>query len=97
MTNPHIENPIPDAEWMCPNCKSMDEFYVDEVFDCGIPDCELPHSKDVVICYHCHGTWSLGTVIRRWAKKTIKVKCACCNGTGWVEEKGGTDADKTRE
>jgi hypothetical protein len=83
--DPHIENPIPDDEWACPSCGSKDEFYIDEVYDCGNPECDKTHAQDVVVCYHCNNSWSLQTIINKWAKKKAMVKCPCCKGTGWVE------------
>jgi hypothetical protein len=82
----HIVIPIPDEEWFCPSCGDKDNFYIDESATLD-EDCALSHPKDVVICYKCNNSWTLQTIINKWAKKKNMVKCECCKGTGWVEGK----------
>lgn len=81
----HIVIPIPDSEWLCPSCgEGINNFYIDEVASCGKPDCEEAHPGDIVRCFRCNNSWTLQTIINRWAKKHSMVKCSCCKGTGWV-------------
>ena len=81
-TKKHIPCPIPDSEWVCPKCGKA--IYIDTNYDC-----ELYHSDDVVVCEDskCGYMANLPTVIRAWAKRNSRVKCPCCNGSGWVSSK----------
>ncbi len=84
-TKKHIENPIPDKEWLCPNCGAdADHFYID-VADME-DDCELSHKDDVAVCMRCQRAWKLPALIKLWAKKHNMIKCPHCKGTGWVDQ-----------
>jgi rubredoxin len=90
----HIPLPIPDEDWKCPACGAgEDQFYIDQM-DSDDPDCTLTHAGDVCVCYSCHGTWTLKTIINKWARKKNFVICPHCKGKGFVEgtkeEKNGT-------
>lgn len=85
MKDPHIENPIPYTDWRCPKCGERESFYVDEVYDCGIQNCERFHEGDIVVCCNCGGSWTLKEIIKMWSKKNNMVRCPHCNGTGWIK------------
>jgi len=77
--------PIPDEEWICPECGSHDIF-VDptEEHDADDESGDIFWDTDAVICPSCNRDWNLASFIRRWLKKKNMVKCQCCNGTGLV-------------
>jgi hypothetical protein len=84
MKDIHINNPIPDSEWECPKCGEKEEFYIDEIYDCGNAECEKEHDQDIVRCYKCDTAWTLKTIINKWKKKKNMILCPHCKGTGYI-------------
>jgi len=81
----HTDYQPTDAEWECPVCDSDNEyFWIEE--SATDNDCELLHSRDVIICAKC----GYGTTGKKFANKIKKEKnlmtCPHCNGKGVVDE-----------
>lgn len=85
-TTKHIPLPIPDAEWLCPNCGANNDYFYIDTRDSEDLDCGLYPAGYSVRCDSCDGRWALKTIIGKWAKKKDMVACPHCKGTGFVEK-----------
>ncbi len=78
-----------DEQWRCPECgASFNHFYiVDNDEDVSV-DCDLLHKKDEVVCSDCNYEASGQKTSLALLKKSKRVPCECCKGTGFVTRKG---------
>jgi len=75
-----------DDEWKCPKCgaDSNAGFVINESPSGVDPLCELLHTDDEVACYACDKAWSGSSIARVLYKRSLRVPCPHCKGTGCV-------------
>ena len=87
----HTEFQPEPEEWVCPECEHENvpgsglEFFIIAAADKANEDCPLLHTEDECHCYACGYNAYGEEVAKKMAdKRAGRVKCECCNGTGWV-------------
>ncbi len=74
---------IPTEEWVCPDCGS-ENIFVEPVGD--FIDDDKTYEDDLVMCPDCNRDWEASEFLKLYHEKKNRVKCSCCNGTGWVQK-----------
>jgi len=79
-------------EWKCPKCGAPppEGLIVDESYavDCdgNSIDCDGNHPDDCLRCYKCNFETSGKSFAAACGKKSSRVECGCCKGTGFVNK-----------
>lgn len=94
-TAKHTKYQPSEEEWKCPTCGVGAPTFFDDILASEIgasEDCSLLHADAVLVCEKCTKNgqgrvdWAGTQFARLVQKKTTRVKCECCKGTGWVDK-----------